>query len=204
MRRALPIAGIFFLIWCASCSHADRVPRGIMDPTGMSRILLDMRMASAYNDTYVPDTGSTPKSRELRLKTFYAQVLELHHTDRQRFMKSYAFYEDHPDLMQKVYAIMEDSIDRKSTYQNAIIEKADRLRMERLRPWQPIRVKDYFMLYRLAADSFAEKPRRIFRPDNWRAPVPRIQPKHFMWLYKSIADSIHYKPRRIFNPDLFN
>lgn len=203
MRRALAIAGIFFLILC-SCSHQDRVPGDIMDPTRMSGILLDMRMASAYNDSYVPDTGSAPKPRELRIKIFYAQILELHHTDHERFMASYTFYEDHPDLMQKIYQIMQDSIDRKSAYQNAIIQKADRLRMERMRPWEPIRVKDYLMMYRLAADSFPEKPLQIFRPQGWQPPVPRQRPKDFMWLYKSIADSVHDQPRRIFNPDLFN
>lgn len=204
MRKALPIVGIFFLILWVSCSRADRVPGDLMDPVKMSGILLDMRMASAYNDTYVPDTGSTPMSRELRIKTLYAQVLELHHTDHERFMESYTFYEDHPDLMQKIYTIMQDSIDRKSAYQNAIIEKADRLRMQRMRPYQPIRVKDYLMMYRLAADSFPEQPLRIFRPEGRQPPVPVMKPKDFMWLYKSIADSVHYQPRRILDPDLFN
>lgn len=204
MRRAPFIAGIFFLLWCASCAHPDRVPSGIIGATRMSAILLDMRLASAYNDTYVPDTSRTPASRELRLKTFYAQILELHHTDREHFMKSYAFYEDHPDLMQKLYKIMQDSIDRRSDYETALIQKTERLRRERTHPSEPIHLKDYLMLFRLAADSFPGRPLRIFRPDGWRPPVIHGKLKDFMWLYKTVADSIHDQPRRILDPDLFN
>lgn len=192
------------LCWLASCSHQKRIPHGIMPPEQMGGILVDMQLASAYNDAYIPDTAQKVRDRELRLKTLYAQVLELHHTDHRAFMDSYRFYEDHPDLMQKIYTIMQRSIDRKSAYQDSLSQVERRLQMAQRRASEPIRLKDYLLLYQTVADSFPPRRLRVFKPRDWQ---PTIVPKalpDFLWLYKTIADSIHDEPRRIFNPDLFN
>lgn len=164
-RYLIRLTGICFAVWLVSCSHANRIPSGVLAEKQMANILLDMQMASAYSDMYVPDTNRRQLNPELRLKTLYAQVLALHHTNRKQFMDSYGFYEQHPDLMKKVYQNMQDSVDRKSAYQDSVSQRFNRLRMDQMR-LRSLSEKNYLMLYRHAADSFPPKAIRVFRPDS--------------------------------------
>lgn len=204
MRKLLRVTGLCFLLGLAACSHDKRVPSDILAPERMGAILLDMRIASSYNDTYVPARGEKELDRENRLKTLYAQVLDLHRTDVDQFIRAYHFYEDHPDLMQKIYQMMQDSIDRKSAYEEAKAEEESRIRRARLMASRPVKLKDYLMLYQTAADSFPPRRIRCSRPLVHPPAPPPEAPPDFLLLYKSIADSVHYEPRRIFNPHLFD
>lgn len=200
-------SGIKILVTClllcsVSCSRDQRIPEDVIGMVQMGNILLDMQMASAYNGSSAPpDTARQPPNRNARIKIFYQQVLMLHHTDRQEFLKSYHFYEDHPDLMKKIYDMMEDTMGVKIAFQDSLSARDHRLMMQGI---PPHRVRNFMMLYRTMADSIPVTPYRIFRPDG-ETPAPvTTPPGAFLWLYKSVADSIHHEPRRVFNPDLFN
>ncbi len=164
-RRGLAWA----VLWClgaAACSRHGKVASGVIGIEQMSAILTDMQMASAFNDSYVPDTvRPTIEGREYRLKVFYQQVLDLHHTDRQDFLKSYEFYESHPDLLKKVYARMGEIVERKT----AVLDSLTRPRLvaptELPRTLMPgTGAKDFSSIYQAVADSIHHQASRVFNP----------------------------------------
>jgi hypothetical protein len=114
MRNAIVL--ILLVLCVAACGDKDRVPREILSKDSMAAVLLDMNLAEAYGRNMMntatnrPDTGRVADSlREIRVKTLYAQVLQLHHLSVEEFMKSYQFYESHADRMEDVYKIMSDT-----------------------------------------------------------------------------------------------
>jgi hypothetical protein len=186
-----------------SCSDHEYVPGGYIGIQDMSSILLDMQLADAYNDSYIPNRASLPQDRNLRVKEFYAQILTLHHTDQETFRKSYHFYEQHPDLMQKIYGLMTSSIDRKSAYADSVSERMER----RLHPGEPRywgKTKNFMFPYLHFLDSATSRRMRIFKPVDYTGEQkPPVRVRNFLLLYQSVADSVHDEPRRVFNPDLF-
>jgi hypothetical protein len=106
MRRLI----IIFFVLCAviACGDADRVPRGVLSKEEIGSILLDMTMADALSNEVgeghmMPVTDSV---RQGKLKVYYKQILELHHVSVDQFMRSYEFYESHPNRLKEVYALM--------------------------------------------------------------------------------------------------
>jgi hypothetical protein len=203
----LQAALICFLVsFLLSCSTHGHVPPDVIGMNEMSGILLDMQMAQAYNDSYTPGTapGTVPgtENRDARLRKFYAQILLLHHTGTEKFLKSYHFYEHHPDLMLQLYGIMQKKIDRKSAHEDSLQQARERI----LHPNLPVpKMKNFMFRFRSFRDSL-NPPGRIFRPAGWvRLPeLPQLDPEKFLLLYKTVADSIHHQPRRVFNPDFFD
>jgi hypothetical protein len=180
-----------------SCSRRGKVPGGVLGIQKMSGILLDMQMAQAYNDSYVPGSDPARGGRNHRLKEFYVQILMLHHTDREKFLKSYHFYEKHPDLMQKLYGAMQQAIDRKSAY----LDSVENARQRALHPYlPPTRVKDFLFPFRSFRDSVLP-PARVFRPARYGPrPQPHVDAARFLFLYRSVSDSIPRASLRIFDP----
>jgi hypothetical protein len=166
------------LLWgWTSCSRDEEIPRGIIGREEMSAILLDMQMASTFNESYRPGSGpSDPTQRNEQVKIYYRQILELHHTDKEAFLKSYAFYEAHPNEMQHLYQRMKKEIDRKSAFEDSLRMKQERMRRQMKGEYsQPLKGKDFLMLYQSVADSIPRQHYRIFRPlgaDSTQAAAP--------------------------------
>ncbi len=128
MSRIVKIKPVFLIICCLlwmSCSKNDKLPRDILPVEKMSRIMLDLQIAKAYNYSYFPDQDTThyPRDQEKRLKILYQQVFLLHHTDTAHFFKSFRFYSGHPDWLKKVYHQMQDSLERKQDRQQALVQE---------------------------------------------------------------------------------
>lgn len=127
MRNAIVL--ILLVLCVAACGDKDRVPRNVLPKESMAAVLLDMNLAEAYGRNLNtpqgnrPDTGRVADSlREIKVKTLYTQVLQLHHLSVDEFMDSYHFYESHADRMEDVYKIMSDS----ATARNAVYESRRR------------------------------------------------------------------------------
>lgn len=159
----------FFVIglcWLNSCSRDKSIPRNVIGLKKMGSILLDIQMAEAYNNLGVHDT-SRDNNPQYQLKVFYNQILMLHHTDTTEFLRSFRFYEHHPDLMKKMYAQMLTEITKKSAYQDSISnlqslrQSAHSRNLERM---QEFKKKVFF--YKSLADSLPVKPYRVFKPDG--------------------------------------
>jgi hypothetical protein len=191
------ILGAALLCCVVSCSRRGKVPGDILGVRKMSGILLDMQMAQAYNDSYVPGSDPATGGREHRLKEYYVQILMLHHTDREMFLKSYHFYEKHPDLMQKLYDLMQQRIDRKSAYLDSVEDARQRALHPYLRVHQ---VKDFLFRFRSFRDSVLP-PARVFRPARYGIrPQPAVDAAKFLLPYRTAADSIPVTGFRVFGP----
>ena len=139
------------------CSKEDKIPKGILSMQEMRAVLMDMQMADAYNHTPSVASIKTPAEKERQLKVYYAQILQSYHTGKEKFLKSYHFYEDRPDLMKKVYQCIQDSVDaRIARIDN--IEKARQLADEAYRRRAKLAdlfttVKDSTGLIKVRADN---------------------------------------------------
>lgn len=154
------------LLGLASCSRDEEIPSGVIGRETMSAILLDMQLASTFNESYRPGGAPyDPSKHNEQVKVYYRQILALHHTDKQAFLKSYAYYEAHPDQMKRLYERMQKVIDQKSAYEDSLRMKRERLRRQMKGDYnQPLKGKDFLMLYQSVADSIPRKHYRIFRP----------------------------------------
>lgn len=113
------------LLGAVACGNADKVPSNILSKEKMRDILLDMNMADAYSYDISPMRGvPLPDSmRQIKVKEYYRQILDLHHISVKEFMFSYRYYESHANRLKEVYDMMQASIaqDRK------ILEGEDRM-----------------------------------------------------------------------------
>lgn len=114
----------------AACGEADRTPKGVLGKDDMRDILLDMNYADVYSREQLMDgrgaADVTEAMRDSASKTLYAQILLLHETDRETFMKSWQFYESHPDRLEAIYKEMGDIVRRK----REALDSIDRARNE--------------------------------------------------------------------------
>ncbi|WP_295124555.1 DUF4296 domain-containing protein [uncultured Chitinophaga sp.] len=117
MRRTAFLLFIF-TAFAIACGDAGKVPKGIIGKDKMKDILTDMTVAQVYgNDIVQEDTiPITDSIRELRVKTYYSQILSLHKVSVKEFMDSYAFYESHPDVLEEVFKKMESELASKKAY----------------------------------------------------------------------------------------
>ncbi|MCG2614195.1 DUF4296 domain-containing protein [Terrimonas sp. NA20] len=96
----LLLIGIVF-----SCTDKNKLPEGVLDQPKMQAVMWDMIRAADFLNNYVfYKDASTDKAAE-SLK-WNEKVFKIHKITREQFVKSYAYYQQHP---QKMKAMM-DSI----------------------------------------------------------------------------------------------
>lgn len=132
MKNWRKIAGILFLTaGLAACGEADRTPKGVLEKKEMRDILLDMNYADVYSREQMMEGRNaadiTEAMRDSANKILYAQILLLHETSTETFMKSWQFYESHPDRLEGIYKEMGDIVRR----QREVLDSTDRARTER-------------------------------------------------------------------------
>jgi hypothetical protein len=99
MIRYFTVAIVCFLL--LGCESKDRIPKGTIPKTEMQKILWDIIQADAYSKQYIFKDSLHRKLNEESIK-MYEQILELHNTDKENFLKSYQFYCSRPDLMKSM------------------------------------------------------------------------------------------------------
>lgn len=77
-----------------SCSSGS-VPRGILPPEKMEKVVYDLMQIDEYLNTFVIKDSSV-NIKEKR-SIFYDQVFNLNNTSRKDFYSSYKYYQQHPD-----------------------------------------------------------------------------------------------------------
>lgn len=100
-----------------ACGQADKVPSNVLSKEKMRDVLLDMNIADAHSYDIRPVDGMPlPDSiRQLKVKEYYRQILDLHQVSPKEFMKSYSYYESHPDRLKEVYVMMQEAIGKKKS-----------------------------------------------------------------------------------------
>jgi hypothetical protein len=84
---------IICVLFAYSCSFKPKVPNDIMSPATMEKVLLDMMRT----DEYLAQNSNNDSLRLIRTK-LYQQVLQINHTSKEHFQRSFNFYQSRPDL----------------------------------------------------------------------------------------------------------
>lgn len=78
---------------CFACTPKDkRIPKDILPVDSMKIIVWHLMEAGEYS-AYLKEKDSTMKTFNT---TYFAEVLKLHHLDKNDFVKSFNFYQNNP------------------------------------------------------------------------------------------------------------
>ena len=94
------LIGIFL-----SCNNSKSVPRGIIPPDKMEKVLWDMIQTDRFAIQFLSKDSAKINVKEETFK-LYEQVFRIHQTNRDEFTKSFKYYMDHPELNQRLYDSM--------------------------------------------------------------------------------------------------
>lgn len=100
---------LFLCSW--GCSHQEDIPKGIIPVRKMEKILLDLQMCENVVDNN-PRVDTSLGLRNLKIKTYYLQILQGYGVSKDNFLTSFKFYESHPDHMKTIFDGMLQDIDR--------------------------------------------------------------------------------------------
>lgn len=106
MKLLLLCAALFF--FTGACNPSNKVPKGILPPEKMEAVLWDLlRSGNLVNNFILSKDSSLDKSQE-HIK-WINRVLTFHQVTEVEFKKSFAYYQQHPELM----SVMMDSISKR-------------------------------------------------------------------------------------------
>lgn len=132
MKRKTAAVLLFGLLF--ACGQADRVPGDVLPKEKMRDILLDMNFADVYGREQMDTVRIADSIREQNVKRYYVQILQIHGVTREEFMRSYRFYESHPDRLEEVYKAMQEVLARKK----AVIDSLERAKIDALTVKDPV------------------------------------------------------------------
>lgn len=115
-----------FLVAIASCSHDDKIPKSVLPIAPMSKVLVELRLSEVYNENYkIQDTiKPTLIQMQQHLQQMYSGIMKYNGITEKQFLSSYHFYEDHPDLMLKLYhAMLADINGREAHLDSALLNR---------------------------------------------------------------------------------
>ena len=94
---------IFFLfaLFIFSCKQENRVPKNIIQRDRMQELLWDMARADAFIAGFAGKNDSS-FNRVKETVTLYREIFQLHNTDREKFNKSLAWYQRHPQVLKPI------------------------------------------------------------------------------------------------------
>ena len=112
MRIAIAIAATFFFF---SCGSKNELPKGIIEPKKMERVLWDYLRADVYatdylrRDSILNDTIENAKLQQ--------RVFDFYNVSKESFYKSYEYYLRHSDIMKDMLDSMTMKQNRKNVVQ---------------------------------------------------------------------------------------
>lgn len=106
MNRIIPL----FLILLAACKQTlPTVPAELIQMKEMEIILQDMHMTDAVAES----KAQMGMNEKLLTEEYYEQIFKSHKTTREHFLKSYKFYETHPQLLDQMYNEILDGLSKR-------------------------------------------------------------------------------------------
>lgn len=106
MIKVFSIILLFFFI---SCSNRP-VPKGILAPDSMEKIVYDLLRADEYVNSFV--IRDTTQNLKKKRSIIYEQVFKLHNTTRKEFYTSYKYYQQHPDIQKALFDSLLATVNR--------------------------------------------------------------------------------------------
>jgi hypothetical protein len=98
--KALYILFAAALLMVISCGQEEEIPADIIRPKQMVEILTDVQLAEAAVQAYGLDRSDSTRRFAFNQ---YKYVFEKHKVSYEQFRKSYDFYNDHPEMADKMY-----------------------------------------------------------------------------------------------------
>ena len=99
---------LLLLLVLVSCTGRKRIPKGVLPPDKMEKVLYDVLLAEGYAESYLYADSSMTK--EAWMNKEMDKVLAIHKVSQETFMKSYDFYKDRPDMLK----VIADTMNAKS------------------------------------------------------------------------------------------
>ena len=94
---------IFYIVaGLAACSDRSSIPKDIIPPDSMQKILNDVIIVGVYSDQYI-SKDSLKRDKRKANDELMENVFKLHHITRESFKKSLSFYESRPDLNKIIF-----------------------------------------------------------------------------------------------------
>lgn len=92
----------YFVANLAACTDRSAIPKNIIQPDSMQKIMKDVIIAGVYSDQYI--TRDTLKRDKRKAnEVLMENVFRLHHITRDEFQESLSFYESRPDLNKMLF-----------------------------------------------------------------------------------------------------
>jgi hypothetical protein len=93
---------VFSLFVLAACSDRTGIPKQIIPPDSMQKIMYDVITAEEYSSLYV-SRDSLKHDKIKANQDLLEDVFRIHHITRDNFKESLHFYESRPDLNKKIF-----------------------------------------------------------------------------------------------------
>lgn len=97
MRGVISILAVLFF---ASCSQKNKIPKGIIAQQKMRTIMWDLMRSDEFINNFLLKDSSVDRKKESIF--LYEQVFKLHEINQEQFKKSLAFYQSRPDLLKVI------------------------------------------------------------------------------------------------------
>ena len=108
MKSCTLIVFSLFLLW--SCKNKEGIPSDVLPHKQMKAIIWDMMRADQFLSDFILNRDSAPDKKTESVK-LYQQVLAIHDITKEKFQKSFDYYQSHPGLLKNIMeALSKDSL----------------------------------------------------------------------------------------------
>src|SRR5215211_7034850 len=104
--------GILALVLFFSCTQKNAVPKDILQPDKMEKIVLGMMEA---DELIARKTADSSVNDSFSRTVLYNAVFTQHKTSKKEFQKSFTYYESHPQLLKIVLDSIHSITTKKSS-----------------------------------------------------------------------------------------
>jgi hypothetical protein len=100
---------LFLSLTFVACSKSP-VPKGVLEPEEMEKVVYDLMQADEYINTYL--AADTTVNKKERRSLYYEQIFKLHNTTRKDFYSSYKYYQQHPLIHKALFDSLTNKLSR--------------------------------------------------------------------------------------------
>lgn len=99
------------ILMLSACADGSQIPRSVIQPAEMGKILFELNMAEEFVTGYVAKDSA--KNKDVEIKKEYHKIYLLHSVTEQEFEKSYSYYRQNPDIFRVVMDSLNSQAQRK-------------------------------------------------------------------------------------------
>lgn len=101
----------FFLLLMLLACNDNKLPKGVLKPDKMQRVLYDVMQADELvNLKYTADTSLNRLSQSVEL---YQAVFKIHRISGDDFKRSFTYYQNHPELLKPILDSLQKTTQRR-------------------------------------------------------------------------------------------